>query len=63
MKKIKEGDVVVITQTLKNKIGEEIQPIGTVVGIYGDDVSVILENSDIWTGSLKFVFKQEKENE
>ena len=63
MKKIKEGDVVVITQTLKNKIGEEIQPIGTVVGIYRDDVSVILENSDIWTGSLKFVFKQEKDNE
>lgn len=59
MKKLKEGDVVIVTQALKNKVGEEIQPIGTVIGVYGDQVLVLLESCDIWTGSSKYVYKQD----
>ena len=59
MKKLKEGDVVIITQALKNKLGDEVQPMGTVIGVYGDQILVILENCDIWVGSLKFVYKQD----
>lgn len=58
MKKIKEGDVVTITQAIKSMLGTEVQPIGTVVGVFGDQLTVLLGNNDIWIGSAKFVFKQ-----
>ncbi len=60
-KEYSEGDLVVIDEVIKNKIGDNLKPTGTIVGVHGSDVSVLLENGDIWTGSTGKIQKQKRE--
>lgn len=62
---VKEGDVVVVTGKLDERISDakEGDAIGTVVMLSSAMIWVLLSNGNIWSGSPKLVYLMEPEDE
>ena len=61
---MREGDVVMVAGKLDDRVRDNnTSPrVGTIVSISETEAQVLLENGDIWRGSLREVFPIEEQS-